>query len=369
MQWFSFALFAAVAWLVVMAGALKRMRQRQREQAGPGLSRRADTASPQQRRLEFPQHRKPAATFPAHRATHNRIHSGPRHFRYLRPRRPQRSTLPLVLVFLCTLAPIVAAFVVYYNPQWWPDDASNYGTLVTPQRPMPAASELKLTTLDGQPFDLRTLKGKWLLVAADGAACPESCARKLYITRNSHASQGKNVDRLARVWFITDDAPVPDKVLEAYKGTIMLRADPGQLARFLLAGQQQQAAPAGRAHLDHRSAGQPDDAVPGRRRRREGAQGRQQAGLQLAGRLTGFFDMDMDRIKARYRKLVFFTWFLTLDLIMFGAFVRLTDSGLGCPDWPGCYGKATPWARWATSTRPRRPCPSGRSRCPRPGSR
>ncbi|QIM50411.1 heme A synthase [Pusillimonas sp. DMV24BSW_D] len=50
----------------------------------------------------------------------------------------------------------------------------------------------------------------------------------------------------------------------------------------------------------------------------------------------------MERIRTRYRKLVFFTWFLTLDLIMFGAFVRLTDSGLGCPDWPGCYGKITP---------------------------
>jgi cytochrome c oxidase assembly protein subunit 15 len=49
-----------------------------------------------------------------------------------------------------------------------------------------------------------------------------------------------------------------------------------------------------------------------------------------------------DRIQARYRKLVFLTWFLTLDLIMFGAFVRLTDSGLGCPDWPGCYGKISP---------------------------
>lgn len=50
----------------------------------------------------------------------------------------------------------------------------------------------------------------------------------------------------------------------------------------------------------------------------------------------------MDRITSRYRKLVFITWFLTLDLIMFGAFVRLSDSGLGCPDWPGCYGSVTP---------------------------
>lgn len=50
----------------------------------------------------------------------------------------------------------------------------------------------------------------------------------------------------------------------------------------------------------------------------------------------------IEKARKRYRRIVFLTWFLTLDLIMFGAFVRLTDSGLGCPDWPGCYGSVTP---------------------------
>lgn len=45
---------------------------------------------------------------------------------------------------------------------------------------------------------------------------------------------------------------------------------------------------------------------------------------------------------ARRRALVWVTLFLTFDLVLFGAFTRLTDSGLGCPDWPGCYGEASP---------------------------
>ena len=32
---------------------------------------------------------------------------------------------------------------------------------------------------------------------------------------------------------------------------------------------------------------------------------------------------------------------LAFTVIVFGAYVRLTDAGLGCPDWPGCYGLLT----------------------------
>ncbi len=47
-------------------------------------------------------------------------------------------------------------------------------------------------------------------------------------------------------------------------------------------------------------------------------------------------------IVQRLQVLTLGTLFLTFDLVVFGAFTRLTDSGLGCPDWPGCYGYASP---------------------------
>jgi len=39
-----------------------------------------------------------------------------------------------------------------------------------------------------------------------------------------------------------------------------------------------------------------------------------------------------------FKRLLFLSTILTLCVVVFGAYVRLTDAGLGCPDWPGCFG-------------------------------
>ena len=61
----------------------------------------------------------------------------------------------------------------------------------------------------------------------------------------------------------------------------------------------------------------------------------------------------------RMRRLTLVTLFLTFDLVLFGAFTRLTDSGLGCPDWPGCYGQASPVGAQAAIDQAQSQMPTG----------
>jgi cytochrome c oxidase assembly protein subunit 15 len=67
-------------------------------------------------------------------------------------------------------------------------------------------------------------------------------------------------------------------------------------------------------------------------------------GLGLAlGPLLWFWMRRRDAAPAtRLRAFALLTLFLAFDLVLIGAFTRLSDSGLGCPDWPGCYGHASP---------------------------
>lgn len=50
-------------------------------------------------------------------------------------------------------------------------------------------------------------------------------------------------------------------------------------------------------------------------------------------------------LKRHFNRIAWLTVLLTMGVIVFGAFVRLSDAGLSCPDWPTCYGRAT----WPTA--------------------
>lgn len=43
-------------------------------------------------------------------------------------------------------------------------------------------------------------------------------------------------------------------------------------------------------------------------------------------------------MSSKFSKLILITMLLAFIVIVLGAYTRLSDAGLGCPDWPGCYG-------------------------------
>jgi hypothetical protein len=143
-----------------------------------------------------------------------------------RRRRTQR--LKLLLVLAVCAAPVIASYLAYYV--FPPEGRTNYGTLIEPQRPVPT---LRLARLDGSGFDFATLKGRWVMLQVDRAACGDECREKLLMMRQQRTMTGKDRDRLERVWLVTDAAPLAPELLSEFEGTIVLRAARAELEPLL----------------------------------------------------------------------------------------------------------------------------------------
>lgn len=131
----------------------------------------------------------------------------------------------LLLLAAVVIAPVVASYSAYY---FFPrEQRTNYGELLATAPAPPLAG----TRGDGQPFALAQLRGKWVLVINAPANCDAPCQQTLHATRQARTIQGREMERVLRVWLVSDDG-TPDPALLAQHPDLLV----ARVARDALAG-------------------------------------------------------------------------------------------------------------------------------------
>lgn len=139
----------------------------------------------------------------------------------------------MLLIMAACAAPMIASYTLYYvvRPT---GGATAYSDLIQPTVPMPAVPAQPLD--GGAPQVLRGLAGQWLLVVVDSGACAEACEQRLYMQRQLREMNGRDRDRIDKLWLVIDDAPVKpalQQALAATPGMHVLRVPRDTVAAWL----------------------------------------------------------------------------------------------------------------------------------------
>ncbi|MFZ6656410.1 SCO family protein [Undibacterium sp. TJN19] len=139
----------------------------------------------------------------------------------------------LFMVLAVCAAPMIFSYLAYYVIK--PSGRTNYGTILDPRNyPMPKmAGHLLGDSATDKTVELDAYKGKWLMVQVDSGACAAACQKKMYDIRQLRTAQGKEMDRIERVWLITDDLPIDTMLIRQHDGARMLKVDPAVLKKWL----------------------------------------------------------------------------------------------------------------------------------------
>ncbi|HYF43791.1 MAG TPA: hypothetical protein VEA35_15290 [Ramlibacter sp.] len=140
--------------------------------------------------------------------------------------RTVRGRWKMLAVMLVCAAPVIASYFTYYVIR--PEGRRNFGELIEPQRPVPAA--------------LSSLKGQWLLVSVASGACDARCENHLYLQRQLREGLGKDKERVDWVWLVDDQAPVRDALRPALAQAQVVNLERSQLAQWLAPAPGQQLA-------------------------------------------------------------------------------------------------------------------------------
>ncbi|MET3132401.1 cytochrome oxidase Cu insertion factor (SCO1/SenC/PrrC family) [Oxalobacteraceae bacterium GrIS 1.11] len=147
----------------------------------------------------------------------------------LTERQKNGGRIKMLLVLAVCAFPLVASYVTYYVIK--PTGRTNYGALIDPRNyPIPA---LGVTSLDGKPTALDAYKGKWIMLQSGPSDCAAACRKQLFAMRQLRLMQGKEMERIERVWLITDAQPLDTALMREFDGTNMLRVNDAALKAWL----------------------------------------------------------------------------------------------------------------------------------------
>jgi hypothetical protein len=142
--------------------------------------------------------------------------------------------LQLILIGAIAAFPILGSYILYQF--WRPTSFVNHGELI-------AGAQMGVPR-PGDPMGaaLKAVEGKWVLAMVDTGACDEACRTKLYFLRQIRLTQGKEMERIERIWVVKDATTPAEKLLKDYDGTrIAMAVGSDWLSRF----------PAGNATSDY----------------------------------------------------------------------------------------------------------------------
>jgi hypothetical protein len=135
----------------------------------------------------------------------------------------------LLAVLAVCASPLIFSYLTYYVIK--PSGRTNYGTLIDPRaHPIPA---LGSTDLEGKPLTLDAWKGKWIMLQAAPGDCQQACKDQLVKIRQLRIMQGKGMERIERVWLITDNAPLDIELMKVIDGAHFVRVKPDAVKAWL----------------------------------------------------------------------------------------------------------------------------------------
>ena len=139
---------------------------------------------------------------------------------------PKRNLRTLWLILAVCAAPVVGSFAAYYLLP--AREGTSYGELL-PTQPAP---QLAGTRADGRTWTLADERGRWVVVVAAPAACDDACGARLYATRQARTMQGRERERVLRVWLAGGDGEPAAARLAEHPDVAVVRPDARTLERL-----------------------------------------------------------------------------------------------------------------------------------------